>query len=86
MGIWNCNICDYTCPPYRCDTSSCFNNLCDSCFRIYNKNLTNYIIDNDLEEVIPRKFWAYIEDEPNSYLCKECVKIKIEKRKELEFE
>lgn len=78
MGIWNCNICDYICPPHRCHTSSCYNNLCDSCFRIYKNNLKNYIINNNLEDII--------EDKPDNYLCKECIRIKIEKRKELEFE
>lgn len=85
MGIWNCNICDYICPPYRCYTSSCYNNLCENCFNIYRNNLTNYIINNDLQEVIPAEFWEY-NLETDSYLCKECVKVKIEKRKELEFE
>lgn len=85
MGIWYCNICDYICPKYRCNTNFCYNNLCNNCFRIYKNNLRNYIINKNLKSIIPKEIWDN-EEEFNSYLCKEYVQIKIQKRKQLEFE
>jgi len=91
MGVWYCDVCDSIMPDHRCYTGNCHNNLCNGCFSTYVKNLRNYITNEELENSIPEVFWhdEYTDDHGyyrNSYLCKECVKLKIQKRKEiLEF-